>query len=240
MTAALAHLLAAYVVLAMPWVGRFKYRQLQRRIAAGIPDARLRFYLLTVVQQWSLISLVLVIAVYSSVPLRALGLGAPDSWSDTGGMLATFVVAIGISIVLFRYRGDRWLRRLLKMAGALIPSSARERRWFTGLALGAGVSEELLFRGFLLYYLGTYLPSLNLTQRLVISSLVFGFGHLYQGLLGVVATGLVGAVFGWLYVSTGSLVLPMAVHALVDLRLLAILTPKRLQSLQDSMAVASR
>ena len=40
---------------------------------------------------------------------------------------------------------------------------------------------------------------------------------------GIISTGLLGAGFGFLYLWSGSLLLPMIVHALVDLRALGLL-----------------
>ncbi len=226
-----AHLLVGYMLLAMPWIGRYKYRRLQQHLAAGIPGARAHFYRLTVAQQWALVAVILLFARLAALPWAGLGLTSPYSWETTQTLCIIFVIAIGISILLFRYTGDRFLRRLLKMAGALIPATARERLWFAAVSLGAGVTEELLFRGFLLWYLGFFFPQLSLVRLIVISSLLFGFCHIYQGWWGMLATGVVGAVLAWMYVSTGSLVLPVTIHALIDLRILAIFTPARLHSL---------
>jgi CAAX protease family protein len=227
-----AHLLVAYIVLVMPWIGRYKYQKLQQRLATGVTDARVRFYRLTVVQQWLLVAVVLLFARLASLPWGSLGLAAPFSWAATQMLLVAFAAAIAVSIILFRCTGDRFLRRLLRMAGALIPATPRERVWFAGVSIGAGVTEELLFRGFLLWYLGLNLPQVNVVGLIVLSSLVFGLCHIYQGWLGVVGTGVLGAVLAWMYFSTGSLILPMTVHALIDLRILAILTPGRMRSLQ--------
>ena len=40
--------------------------------------------------------------------------------------------------------------------------------------------------------------------------------HSYQGFSGIIRTGLTGLLFGALYISTGSLILPMILHFLVD------------------------
>lgn len=226
-----AHLLVAYIILAMPWIGRFKYRKLQRQLAAGIPGARLRFYRLTVVQQWLLVVGMLLFARAASLPWRAFGLAAPVSWSVTRALLITFAIAIALSIILFRCTGDRFLRRLIKMAGALIPEKAVERFWFAAVSLGAGVTEELLFRGFLFWYLGFFFPQLNLLQLIAVSAAMFGFCHIYQGLVGIVGTAVLGAVLMWMYLSTESLVLPITIHVLIDLRILAIFTPGRMRAL---------
>jgi membrane protease YdiL (CAAX protease family) len=82
-----------------------------------------------------------------------------------------------------------------------------------------------VFRGFLLYYLGVYMPHINTLERVVLISLFFGLAHIYQGWAGAAAAGTLGLVLAGLYLLTGSLFLPMAIHALVDMRVLLIFPP---------------
>ena len=93
------------------------------------------------------------------------------------------------------------------------------------VAITAGICEEIIFRGFLLRYLHVFPWTLNLTLALLISSVIFGFHHLYQGAGGVAGTAIVGVLFGLLFVLTGSLLLPIIFHGAIDLRLLAVLRP---------------
>src|SRR5207244_124912 len=51
-----------------------------------------------------------------------------------------------------------------------------------------------------------------------IASVVFGLGHAYQGWRGMLLTGVVGAFLAALYLVSGSLITPMIVHALMDMR----------------------
>jgi membrane protease YdiL (CAAX protease family) len=162
-----------------------------------------------------------------------MGLAGPISWYDTGRVLTILAVVLAASIVLFHFVGDWQLRRLLKMVGALVPVSAAERRWFALVGLGAGVSEEIVFRGFLFFYLATF-TNFSSTQIIVASSLLFGFCHIYQGWFGVLGTSLAGFCLAFLYAGTGSLLVPIVVHAALDLRLLLILTPKRIEKLQPA------
>jgi uncharacterized protein len=67
--------------------------------------------------------------------------------------------------------------------------------------------------------------TLNLTLALLISSVIFGFNHVYQGSGGVVGTAIVGFLFGLLFLLTGNLLLPIIFHSVMDLRMLAILRP---------------
>ena len=114
---------------------------------------------------------------------------------------------------------------MLRPVAALLPRTPAERRMFVGVALTAGVAEEVVFRGFLLVYL-TDVLTVPLGAAMVVSAALFGLAHSYQGAVGVLLTGLAGYWLAGLYVLTGSLLLPAVVHALVDLRLLLAL-PRR-------------
>jgi membrane protease YdiL (CAAX protease family) len=57
------------------------------------------------------------------------------------------------------------------------------------------------------------------------SAVIFGLAHVYQGIGGVLVTTLMGALLGVVYLATGSLLAAMAVHALMDLRLLLVPAP---------------
>jgi CAAX protease family protein len=229
---ALAHLLVAYIALIAPWLSRFKYRQLEHRLAAGEVHSRVRFYKIASLQQAGRILVVGTVSVLGSIPRRSLGLAAPASWHDSVRVLSILLVALAVSIVFFRFRGDWQLRRLVKMVGALLPVSSAERYWFAVVGLGAGISEEIVFRGFLLFYLSSF-TTLSPTEMIIVSSLLFGFCHIYQGWFGFLGTTLGGFCLAFLYVGTGSLLVPIVVHAALDLRLLFILTPKRLDALQE-------
>jgi hypothetical protein len=61
------------------------------------------------------------------------------------------------------------------------------------VALTAGVCEEILFRGVLGWYFGTWLGAWA-GQSVVL--VLFGAAHLYQGVAGALGTMVVGAMFG--------------------------------------------
>jgi membrane protease YdiL (CAAX protease family) len=106
---------------------------------------------------------------------------------------------------------------------ALIPRTGSERRWYAAVAVSAGVCEELVFRGYGL----RLLHSVGLTSvpLIVACALAFGLVHVYQGISGVVITGLLGAFLTVIYIWTGSLLPAMAAHILVDLRILMLPAP---------------
>lgn len=129
-------------------------------------------------------------------------------------------------------RGPRWrrayaaaYRRGFAEIAGMLPNTALERAAWALLSLTAGVCEESYFRGFLIRVLHEQGPALPLTAALLASSLIFGLGHLYQGAKGVLGTTIGGAMFGLLFLLTGSLIPGVVLHALIDLQVAYVLAP---------------
>ncbi|MHA6332046.1 CPBP family intramembrane glutamic endopeptidase [Qipengyuania sp. CAU 1752] len=91
--------------------------------------------------------------------------------------------------------------------------------WIAGVAwLAAGLGEELLWRGFLLDRL-MRLPGIEgrIWIAIVLQAVLFGLPHLYQGWGGVLVTGLIGLLFGWLRIAAKWNLWPLVIaHAAVD------------------------
>lgn len=115
---------------------------------------------------------------------------------------------------------------MLEPVRALLPYGRKERQLFGALSVTAGICEEILFRGFLLFYLQEVFGT-ALWVAVAVSSLIFGLCHIYQGVLAVLTTGAFGAAMAILYLFSGSLILPIIVHALLDLRVLLLYRPDR-------------
>ena len=76
--------------------------------------------------------------------------------------------------------------------------------------VSGGVREEVQ-RGFILHRFGQYLGGAG--WGIAIYSVLFGLGHLEQGIDASIATALLGALWGLLYLSRGSIIAPMVSHA---------------------------
>lgn len=91
------------------------------------------------------------------------------------------------------------------------------------VSLCAGIGEELLFRGWLMYWLegiaSSISPNVNeawaIGSALVISSVVFGVFHPVTKLYIVLAT-IIGLYFGALVIYTENLLIPIVAHATYD------------------------
>ena len=173
---------------------------------------------------------VVAILVLGAIPASRVGFAKPAGGPLQTNILLSCLGGVIASGLILRWKGGHLLPRLFKMAGAILPVTAQERWTFAAISMGAGFSEELLFRGFLMDYLQQNFAGLDTWSLVLISSAVFGFAHLYQGWRGTILTGVLGSAFGVLYTFTDSLLAPVAIHAAVDLRLLIIVTPERMRA----------
>lgn len=76
--------------------------------------------------------------------------------------------------------------------------------------VAGGVREEVQ-RGFILHRFGRYLGGAPV--GIVVYSALFGLGHSGQGIDAAIATAVLGAVWGMLYLARGSILAPMVSHA---------------------------
>jgi len=218
----LATVLAAVLVFVQPLAGRRRYTALVARVAKD-PAARLRHYRRGMVGEWTSVALVGVIGLLAGRTATSIGFQSPNDPSYTVQLLAE-VAGLLVVTTLFMRRPRLLdpLRRQARGFLALLPRTRQERLTFAVLAVTAGVCEEVVFRGFGIAYVRFLWPDAADGWIVLITSVCFGLAHLYQGLRGVVLTGLVGVVFASLTLTTGSLLPAIAVHAMVDLRILGL------------------
>lgn len=95
----------------------------------------------------------------------------------------------------------------------------RDAALFGLVAVFAGGVREEIQRAFVLHRFEQWLG--GATVGVVVSSILFGIGHVPQGLDAVIATGLLGAFWALVYVARRSIVAPMVSHAGFNLLQLA-------------------
>jgi membrane protease YdiL (CAAX protease family) len=87
--------------------------------------------------------------------------------------------------------------------------------WLLLGILGGGVVEELV-RIFVLTRFEKAFQKPGLYFALLCSSLVFGLGHLYQGIDGAIGTGIYGLITGLIYIRRRSALEVITIHAFSD------------------------
>jgi len=230
---------AGYLVVGEPFVGHVLHRRFEGRLRTD-DGARRSFYGRLLVLEWGLAALVLVVWLSApGVDAAAVGLRWPRSWPGPVAVAAT-VLVLGFVVVSTRALRSGGLARAaaeprrpgqgrhaepaVHATLALLPRTTAERRLFTLVGVTAGVCEEWLYRGFLLAVVAAIGGGLPTPALVAIGALAFGLAHAYQGVAGIVTTGVLGGVMAGLYLGTGSLLLPVVLHALIDLRFLLVPT----------------
>ena len=214
------HALFVVLALLLPLFGWLGIRRLRRNIEAGLPyTRRIRDYRNNMLILWGVCAATLGLWSWQARDWSTLGLAAPSV--DDGRLIVAALLAL--SVVAYSYRTLALVRSSSAAAGSVIestrrfsfalPHSRRDLRWFYALSVTAGITEEVLYRGFMLTYLSGYMP---VTAAVVVSSLLFAGGHAYQGARGVVQVFVLAIAFSAMYVLSGSLVVPIFAHVLVD------------------------
>jgi len=194
----------------------FGYRKLDQAVEADVPRVRMWLYRQIIAIQWSLAALVVLLWLVFRRPWSAIGLQPAASWGLIGVVAGLLIVVL---LVALQQRGApdeayARARRRVQHIERMLPHDQRELRWFSAVAVTAGICEELLYRGYLIWYLQHWLP---LTLAVALAAIIFGVGHFYQGPRGMFLTAVVGASLAAVYLVSGSLYAPMALHALMDL-----------------------
>lgn len=203
---------------AVPPLVAWDYRVLVREAAAGVPHARLRAYLRGLVGSWAVAALAVALWGRRGGTPAGLGLAPPGDRGD----LVVLGLALGMAALMV---AD--LRRILGSAGAradarrqlasvegLLPHTPAELRTFRALAVTAGVTEEVVYRGWLLAVLT---PLVGVWLAVPLAAAAFGVAHAYQGRVGVLRSAGFGLVAGAAFAVTGNLWGLILAHTVVDL-----------------------
>lgn len=236
-----AVVVAVYLVVGEPVAGHVLHRRFEGRLRTD-PGARRSFYGRLLVLEWGLALLALVVWLTApDVGAAAVGLAWPRSWPGPLTGLVVLLVLVFVVASTRALRGGALLEasparrpnhhppargRHAEPSGhstlALLPRTPGERRLFTVVGITAGVCEEWLYRGFFLAVVGAMTGGLPSWVLVVMAAAAFGLAHAYQGRAGIVLTGVLGGVMAALYLDTGSLLLPVLLHAAIDLRFLLV------------------
>jgi uncharacterized protein len=218
------HLLFLFILFMGIW-DQFVILRLKRR---HDPSARLHSYWLILSWLW-----VATIAAFWIMGPQAIWYGhlnpGEAKWLP-GSFLIWLIAAISlfalllpVAVVAHRPASAAKLARALDKLRFFLPETPRERFWWALLSITAGVCEESLFRSFLLQYLRASPWRLGLSWAVAIACVLFALGHLYQGKVAAVSVGVLAVLLFVLFLGSGTLLIPIFLHALADLRVLLFL-----------------
>ncbi len=215
------HLFIAIITLFFPLYSWFETRKTERLQATpgAEPYNTIKDYKQSIVWLTGLGLVCLLNWVFQGRGAAELGLnlGSPDLLWVAGIVLA--LLGLGLTqmqSIQLRRNPEARAELMSQLDGFdfLLPRTVLELRWFNGLSLAAGIWEELLYRGFLIWYLQHWIGPV---PALLVSSLAFGLAHSYQGAANIPRTAVIGLWLGGVFLLTGSLWPAMVAHFVFDM-----------------------
>src|ERR1043166_2425226 len=142
------------VSLAIDWI---VYPRLLRATPDQADRRREQFYITTIVAAWAITAAIIALWLRTDRPLTTLGLGIGSPIR----LVISLAVVLGLvallrkqnRMLLARPERLRAVRGKFGRTAAIIPRTQGQRRIFVGVSLTAWICEELIFRGFVVWYL---------------------------------------------------------------------------------------
>jgi membrane protease YdiL (CAAX protease family) len=200
----------------LPWRGRVRMKKLLAMPSVSSME-RLVLYASTIAFQWLAVAVVAWRAWVLGYTAALLGLLLHDR-----GRLAMAAIVGAAAIGTLQWLNLRRVGRvpiesrgpLQAIAERILPQSALELPPYLALAITAGLCEEFLYRGFAMAVFTRV--GFQAWLVVVISSVLFGLAHSYQGRGGMIMTLIVGLVLGTSRIAFDSLVPAIIWHSAVD------------------------
>jgi len=200
----------------LPWRGRVRMKKLLAMPHVSSME-RLVLYASTIAFQWLSVVVVAWRAWAHGYTASQLGLTLHDRTSlVVAGIVGAATIATLQWLNLRRVGRVPIERRgpLQAIAERILPQSTVELLPYLALAITAGLCEEFLYRGFSMAVLSRL--GLQAWAVVLLSAILFGLAHSYQGRGGVVMTLLIGLALGASRISYDSLVPAILWHTAVD------------------------
>lgn len=174
-------------------------------------------YVVNCIILWCLSLAVLALWYVAKRPFSLLFLGSFVWWRFAIGFAVFFAV---LWLALRNRRAARAnpkalqpLEKSLAPIKWLMPTTPRQMVYWTVVSITAGITEEVLIRGFLVAFIAHYM---GLPAGVILSAAIFGLGHAYQEPKNAVPTGLYGLGLNVVVLVSGSLIPAMAIHVAQD------------------------
>lgn len=140
-----------------------------------------------------------------------LGQRAIAAEARAGVPLALVALVLGVGVLLAVQQLAPWLHDVADNPLKNLIQTPRDAAIFAGVVVIAGGVREEIQRAFLLRRFERWLGGAGV--GLVVTSLSFGIGHLIQGFDAAIATGILGAFWGVVYVRRRSVIAPVVSHS---------------------------
>jgi uncharacterized protein len=200
----------------LPWRGRARMKKMLAMPNVS-PRERLTLYASTIAFQWFAVAVVAWRAWAHGFAASQLGLTIHGRTRILAASLVGAATIASLQWLNLRRVGRVPVEArgpLQAIAERILPQSAAELLPYLVLAITAGLCEEFLYRGFAMAVLLRI--GFQAWAVVLLSSLLFGLAHSYQGRGGIVMTVLIGIILGSSRIAFDSLVPAIFWHSAVD------------------------
>ena len=187
-----------------------KYNSIQKR----------SIYFSTCLSLSMMVAVVMPVWLLSKRPLAAMGLTLNIEGSLWIWPLIAFVIVYAIDTI-------NSVATPKKIAAAVfdwekrtpfMPTNIKEFQVYLLMCLCAGVFEEVVYRGYMVTYFSYLFKDSAYQQSLSVflPALIFSVSHFYHGIRNIIKILILSVLFGYIYIQSGSLVIVMLLHFLVN------------------------
>ncbi|MCM3588354.1 CPBP family intramembrane metalloprotease [Mesobacillus maritimus] len=226
-------ILLLFLLFYEPIFGYFDFQRFKQKVKTD-HKARLNYYNNTIIGLWVPTITILLLTIFTELTFEEIGISIPNLNTEPLGKAVTYTgLGIGLLYLLFVLYfiigfnfSDKIKKELTKkkkedweksVIAPLLPVTESEKKRWNYVSLTAGLTEEVIYRGFTLFALAYLFPNLSIWVIIVLSSFIFGLAHTYQGfLMGFVRTSVFAILFCILYIGLGSILPLILLHFLLD------------------------
>lgn len=212
--------LLAVIIIGLPLEALLTLKKGRAELASGAPGVRIKRYTQTIMLLWAI-----------ALPVIVLWAASDRAWADLGFQIQTGLLAYAgwglaaLMAIFFTYQFSMVSRSASvreqfrsglaqdTLKSNFLPQTDEERRLFNLLGVTAGITEEIIFRGYLIWALALFMPIWAAAGGTL---LIFTALHLYQGAKQLPTIFLLGAMVTLVFVLSGSLWPAIALHIFVD------------------------
>lgn len=218
----LDYITAALIFLVYVVRNYLRHRRMRDRVDSGEDGILMLEYNDTIRILWGGAVLILVVWFWNGRSITDLGIFFDLSTANLTG----WAVVGAISLLLLAQ--VREIGRNPKAAGAIrahmdsepgvmriMPETEQEYSRYKLLSVTAGITEEVIFRAYLIWFFSLWLP---VWWAALAALAIFTVAHLYQeSVRSVLKVTAIGAILTAVYLLSGSLLAAMVLHVVVDL-----------------------
>lgn len=216
-----------------PIIGYFDFQRFKQKVKTD-SNARIKYYNNAIIGLWIPTIIILLLIGLTELSFKEIGLTIPTINTEPLGKWVTYLgLVIGLLYLLFVlyyiigfHFSDKIKRELSikkkeeweqSVIAPLLPVSEKEKKRWNYVSLTAGLTEEVIYRGFTVFALAYLFPNFSIWAIILLSSILFGLAHTYQGfLMGFSRTTIFAILFCIIFISMGSVIPLMILHFLVD------------------------